>query len=347
MEQKRKRFGWLGPGAAVYALVALGAALFGAATLQQKYATPQPAYLATALMEDGRDVNLQMHGDGTVKKVVEAKYDAEGHAALPQWKAELPGLGLAIPTSPVMNWGFQGARNVAGKREPMRVCYDELRSRPAAEAAARAVVAEFARKFDLLGVEENCERPHFPLAATATQDCGGGAYGCAALKGGQRFFGYRDQHIRITIDGGAFDRGGMDAEGAKAVFGHELAHGFDRDHNSGTTAEHGHCTSTTAIYAPSGPAVGRSGCARDEYISAEDFSDEHLGLRLRPVAPEPEPPTPLVVGSCAYAVRVFTQKDGWQFTEQQDWNLPTGDHAFGVIAPGEQVVGEWQYARCN
>lgn len=189
----------------------------------------RPAYLATAVLADGSDVNLHVYADGSAA-VERPTYDRAGHAAPPSWVAKI-GPFNALPAAPAMGWGVTFMGDVAAKRRPLRYCLQERRdydSRTGSATAAggeQAIRAVFDDTFDILASVEDCGQADLVLGANAESDCGSAdAWGCAALQyAGARPF------IRVTFNGAALNRT-MPPTCVRAIDWHELKHAGDLGH---------------------------------------------------------------------------------------------------------------------
>jgi len=194
----------------------------------------RPEYLATAIMADGRDTNLQVYADRVVTDDV--TYDESSHGALPSWRATLPAVpGQVIPSAPRMGWDVSFFSDVAAGVRPLRTCleerriYDQIHDDRTAEIGRDAIAQVFAPF--AVTVTEDCRWPDLVLGANAEEDCQHPeALGCAALlDDGTR------PYVRVTFNGTMRAEGRLPDRCIISVDWHEAKHSADLGH----TGEYG------------------------------------------------------------------------------------------------------------
>jgi len=210
----------------------------------------RPRYLATAILADGSDVNLQVFADRAVSEPV--TYDASGHGELPSWTATLPVLpGQAVPWAPRMDWPVEAYMDPVGSgQRPLRYCADALRQFDAEHGdattaiAVTALVAKFAgpfnsgQSFAVRAPVEDCSRPDIVLHADADSRTIGcwqpDTLACAAL-----LFEDGRPVTYVSFGGGLRRAGTLPDRCVEAAIWHEGGHGGALGH-SGRYGGEGH-----------------------------------------------------------------------------------------------------------
>lgn len=267
---------WRGVGAAVLALLVALAVVFG------WYETaPEAGYSATAILADGRDVNVVVRDGRGV--IYPATFDKSGHGQMLRTTSDR--LTHSVGVAPVLGWDLPYIGEIARGARGLRYCPDVgIQGHP--DSLAQSIAAVQFVIDSLPGVkpsEQNCRIFDLQFGVTPETDCGSPqALGCAAHQG---------SFVRVTV------RPTLPVEAQFWVMVHESLHALNLGH-TGQYGGEGRAHSHTSCLGFMDIGVGGNNRPVDNpggLPCTPDLEDGAGGYRwgFRPNAPTLTPtPTP-------------------------------------------------------